>query len=174
MGAVGRRESGSEDRIDPVTRSLFGLRRKCPPGKVFPAGGGTVAAVGRVSPVRKRRRVGEGERVRESNFLDKMPQEGLAIIESKSKVRYPQGSRVMYSGSPTIQSDDSFPSSSPMKTSDSTFDEFTLPNSLPPGDDVFILKKDFQEDTSRIISNPLFEFNDNFKYSNSEPSLRRE
>ncbi|GJR05830.1 reverse transcriptase domain-containing protein, partial [Tanacetum coccineum] len=34
----------------------------------------------------------------------------------------------MYSGSPTIQSDDSFP----MKTSDSTFDKFTLPNSLPP------------------------------------------
>ncbi|GJR43559.1 reverse transcriptase domain-containing protein [Tanacetum coccineum] len=52
----------------------------------------------------------------------------------------------MYSGSPTIQSNDSFPSSSPMKTRDSTFeeftDEFTLPNSLPPGDDVSILKKD--------------------------------
>ncbi|GKC81640.1 hypothetical protein Tco_1137357, partial [Tanacetum coccineum] len=65
----------------------------------------------------------------------------------------------MYSGSPTIRSDDSFPSSSPMKTSDSTFeeftDEFTLPNSLPPGDDVSILKKDFQEDTFQIISNPL-------------------
>ncbi|GJQ90684.1 reverse transcriptase domain-containing protein [Tanacetum coccineum] len=30
----------------------------------------------------------------------------------------------MYSGSPTIQSDDSFPSSSPMKTSDSTSEEF--------------------------------------------------
>ncbi|GJU18142.1 hypothetical protein Tco_1146108 [Tanacetum coccineum] len=45
----------------------------------------------------------------------------------------------IYSGSPTIQSDDSFPSSSPMKTSDSTLEEFTneftLPNSLPPGDD---------------------------------------
>ncbi|GJW24687.1 reverse transcriptase domain-containing protein [Tanacetum coccineum] len=79
----------------------------------------------------------------------------------------------MYSGSPTIQSNDSFPSSSPMKTRDSTFeeftDEFTLPNSLPPGDDVSILKKDFQEDTSRIISNPLFEFNDNFKSSNVNP-----
>ncbi|GJS01304.1 hypothetical protein Tco_0317812 [Tanacetum coccineum] len=79
----------------------------------------------------------------------------------------------MYSGSPTIQSDDSFPSSSPMKTSDSTFeeftDEFTLPNSLPPGDDVSILKKDFQEDTFRIISNPLFEFDDSFKSSNVNP-----
>ncbi|GKC16463.1 hypothetical protein Tco_1013245 [Tanacetum coccineum] len=79
----------------------------------------------------------------------------------------------MYSGSPLIQSDDSFPSSSPMKTSDSTFeeftDEFTLPNSLPPGDDVFILKKDFQEDTFRIISNPLFEFDDNFKSSDMNP-----
>ncbi|GKB77325.1 reverse transcriptase domain-containing protein, partial [Tanacetum coccineum] len=75
----------------------------------------------------------------------------------------------MYSGSPTIQSDDSFPSPSPMKTSDSTFDKFTLPNSLPPGDDVSILKKDFQEDTSRIISNPLFEFDDSFKSSNVNP-----
>ncbi|GJU17484.1 reverse transcriptase domain-containing protein [Tanacetum coccineum] len=79
----------------------------------------------------------------------------------------------MYSGSPTIQSDDSFPSSSPMKTSDSTFeeftDEFTLPNSLPPGDDVSILKKDFQEDTFRIISNPLFEFDNSFKSSNVNP-----
>ncbi|GJW33005.1 hypothetical protein Tco_0053037 [Tanacetum coccineum] len=59
----------------------------------------------------------------------------------------------MYSGSPTIQSDDSFPSSSPMKTSDSTpeefTDEYTHPNSLPPGDDVSILKKDFQEDTRK-------------------------
>ncbi|GJY00459.1 reverse transcriptase domain-containing protein [Tanacetum coccineum] len=79
----------------------------------------------------------------------------------------------MYSGSPTIQSDDSFPSSSPMKTSDSTFkeftDEFTPPNSLPPGDDVSILKKDFQEDTFRIISNPLFEFDDSFKTSKVNP-----
>ncbi|GKA58086.1 reverse transcriptase domain-containing protein [Tanacetum coccineum] len=79
----------------------------------------------------------------------------------------------MYSGSPTIQSDDSFPSSSPMKTSDSTSkeftDEFTPPNSLPPGDDVSILKKDFQEETFRIISNPLFEFDDNFKSSNVNP-----
>ncbi|GKF54814.1 hypothetical protein Tco_0165154, partial [Tanacetum coccineum] len=45
----------------------------------------------------------------------------------------------MYSGSPTIQSNDSFPSSSPMKTRDSTLeeftDEFTLPNSLPPDND---------------------------------------
>ncbi|GJS83322.1 hypothetical protein Tco_0749863 [Tanacetum coccineum] len=29
------RESGSGDRVDPVTRSLFGLRRKMPAGKVF-------------------------------------------------------------------------------------------------------------------------------------------
>ncbi|GJR59997.1 reverse transcriptase domain-containing protein [Tanacetum coccineum] len=79
----------------------------------------------------------------------------------------------MYSGSPTIQSDDSFPSSSPMKTSDSTFekftDEFTLPNSLLPGDDVSILKKDFQEDTFQTISNPLLEFDDSFKSSNMNP-----
>ncbi|GJW41458.1 hypothetical protein Tco_0067303 [Tanacetum coccineum] len=35
--------------------------------------------------------------------------------------------------------------------------------------DVSILKKDFQEDTFRIISNPLFEFDDNFKSSNVNP-----
>ncbi|GKC89864.1 reverse transcriptase domain-containing protein [Tanacetum coccineum] len=79
----------------------------------------------------------------------------------------------MYSGSPTIPSDDSFPSSSPIKTSDSTSEEFTdefaLPNSLPPGDDVSILKKNLQEDTFRIISNPLFKFDDNFKSSNVNP-----
>ncbi|GJW95322.1 reverse transcriptase domain-containing protein [Tanacetum coccineum] len=79
----------------------------------------------------------------------------------------------MYSGSPTIPSDDSFPSSSPIKTSDSTSEEFTdefaLPNSLPPGDDVSILKKNLQEDTFRIISNPLFEFDESFKSSNVNP-----
>ncbi|GJX97342.1 hypothetical protein Tco_0353140 [Tanacetum coccineum] len=79
----------------------------------------------------------------------------------------------MYSGNPTIQSNDSFSSSSPMKTSDSTFkeftDKFTLPNSSPPGDDVSILKNDFQEETFRIISNPLFEFDESFKSSNVNP-----
>ncbi|GJR74961.1 reverse transcriptase domain-containing protein [Tanacetum coccineum] len=79
----------------------------------------------------------------------------------------------MYSGSPTIQSNVSFLSSSPMKTSYSTFEEFTneftLPNSLPPGDDITIHKKDFQEDSFRIISNPLFGFDDNFKSSNVNP-----
>ncbi|GKC30393.1 hypothetical protein Tco_1037687, partial [Tanacetum coccineum] len=60
-----------------------------------------------------------------------------------------------------------------MKTSDSTPEKFTNeltpPNSLPPGDDVSILKKDFQGDTFRIISNPLLEFDDNFKSSNVNP-----
>ncbi|GKE28930.1 reverse transcriptase domain-containing protein [Tanacetum coccineum] len=78
-----------------------------------------------------------------------------------------------FSGSTTIPSNTLPPSSSPMKTSDSTFEEFinefTLPNSLPPGNDVSILKKDFQEDTFRIISNPLFEFDDNFKTSKVNP-----
>ncbi|GJT31458.1 reverse transcriptase domain-containing protein [Tanacetum coccineum] len=59
-----------------------------------------------------------------------------------------------FSGSTTIPSDAPSPSSSPMKTSDSTFekftDEFTLPNSLPPGNDVSIHKKDFHEETFRM------------------------
>ncbi|GJV12784.1 reverse transcriptase domain-containing protein [Tanacetum coccineum] len=75
-----------------------------------------------------------------------------------------------FSGITTIPSDAPFPSSSPMKTSDSTFEEFinefTLPNSLPPGDDVSIHKKDIHEET---FSNPLFEFDDNFKSSNVNP-----
>ncbi|GJV80511.1 reverse transcriptase domain-containing protein [Tanacetum coccineum] len=79
----------------------------------------------------------------------------------------------MYSGSPTIQSNDSFPSSSPMKTRDSAFeeftDEFTLPNSLPPGDDVSILKKEFHEVNFQVYSNPLFEFDESFKSSNVNP-----
>ncbi|GJW03802.1 xylulose kinase-1 [Tanacetum coccineum] len=78
-----------------------------------------------------------------------------------------------FSGSTTIPSDAPFPSSSPMKTSDSTFekftDEFTLPNSLPPGNDVSIHKKDIHEET---FSNPLFEFNDNFKSSNVNPLFK--
>ncbi|GJT40593.1 hypothetical protein Tco_0940458 [Tanacetum coccineum] len=60
-----------------------------------------------------------------------------------------------FSGSPTIPSNDSFPSSSPIKTSDSTSEEFTdefaLPNSLPPGDDVSILKKNLQADTAKDV-----------------------
>ncbi|GKC35666.1 hypothetical protein Tco_1048050, partial [Tanacetum coccineum] len=63
-----------------------------------------------------------------------------------------------------------FPSSFPLKTSDSTFEEFinefTLPNSLPPGNDVSIHKKDIHEET---FSNPLFEFDDNFKSSDLNP-----
>ncbi|GKE87571.1 hypothetical protein Tco_1565046, partial [Tanacetum coccineum] len=78
-----------------------------------------------------------------------------------------------YSGSTTIPSHAPFPSSSPMKTSDSTFekftDEFTLPNSLPRGNDDSTLKKDFHEVNFQVYSNPLFEFDDNFKSSKVNP-----
>ncbi|GKC25484.1 reverse transcriptase domain-containing protein [Tanacetum coccineum] len=78
---------------------------------------------------------------------------------------------------PTIPSDALFPSSSPMKTSDSTFeefiDEFTLPNSLPPGDDDSIHKKDIHKETFQMYSNPLFEFDDNFKSSNVNPLFEK-
>ncbi|GKE52801.1 hypothetical protein Tco_1487957 [Tanacetum coccineum] len=60
-----------------------------------------------------------------------------------------------------------------MKTSDSTLekftDEFTLPNSLPPGNDFSIHKNDIHEETFQIYSNPLFKFDDNFKSSNVNP-----
>ncbi|GKE74546.1 reverse transcriptase domain-containing protein, partial [Tanacetum coccineum] len=77
-----------------------------------------------------------------------------------------------FSGSTTIPSDAPFPSSSPMKTSNSTFgefiNEFTLPNSLPLGDDVSIHKKDIHEKT---FSNPLFEFDDKDVEIKSSPSF---
>ncbi|GJR18146.1 hypothetical protein Tco_0966673 [Tanacetum coccineum] len=78
----------------------------------------------------------------------------------------------MYSGSPTIQSNDSFPSSSPVKTSDNIekfTDELAPLDSLPSGNDDSTLKKDFQEETFQITSNSLFEFDESFKSSNVNP-----
>ncbi|GJV32926.1 reverse transcriptase domain-containing protein [Tanacetum coccineum] len=64
------------------------------------------------------------------------------------------------------------PSSSPMKTSDN-FEKFTdelAPlDSLPPGNDDSTLKKDFHEVNFQVYSNPLFEFDDNFKSSKVNP-----
>ncbi|GJX90565.1 reverse transcriptase domain-containing protein [Tanacetum coccineum] len=64
------------------------------------------------------------------------------------------------------------PSSSPVKTSDN-FEKFTdelAPlDSLPPGNDDSTLKKDFHEENFQVYSNPLFEFDDNFKSSNVNP-----
>ncbi|GJZ76490.1 reverse transcriptase domain-containing protein [Tanacetum coccineum] len=77
-----------------------------------------------------------------------------------------------FSGSTTIHSDDPSPSSSTVKTSDKLekfTDELTPLNSLPPGDDVSILKKDSQEGNFQVHSNPLFEFDDNFKSSTINP-----
>ncbi|GKB30091.1 ribonuclease H-like domain-containing protein [Tanacetum coccineum] len=64
------------------------------------------------------------------------------------------------------------PSSSLMKTSDNFekfADELAPPNSLPPGNDVSIHKKDIHEE---FFSNPLFEFDDNFKSSNVNPLFK--
>ncbi|GJV03877.1 reverse transcriptase domain-containing protein [Tanacetum coccineum] len=48
-------------------------------------------------------------------------------------------------------------------------DELTPLDSLPPGNDDSTLKKDFHEETFQVYSNPLFEFDDNFKSSNMNP-----
>ncbi|GJX54577.1 reverse transcriptase domain-containing protein [Tanacetum coccineum] len=64
------------------------------------------------------------------------------------------------------------PSSSPVKTSDNFekfADELAPLDSLPPGNDDLTLKKDLHEETFQIYSNPLFEFDDNFKSSNVNP-----
>ncbi|GJV93811.1 retrovirus-related pol polyprotein from transposon TNT 1-94 [Tanacetum coccineum] len=68
------------------------------------------------------------------------------------------------------------PSSSPVKTSDNIekfTDELAPLDSLPSGDDVSILKKDFQEETFQITSNSLFEFDESFRSSNMNRSLKK-
>ncbi|GJX24774.1 reverse transcriptase domain-containing protein [Tanacetum coccineum] len=62
----------------------------------------------------------------------------------------------LFSGSTTTHSDDPSPSSSPVKTSDN-LKEFA--------DELTLLKKDIQEGNFQDHSNPLFEFDDNFKSS---------
>ncbi|GJV64517.1 reverse transcriptase domain-containing protein [Tanacetum coccineum] len=80
-----------------------------------------------------------------------------------------------FSGSTTTHYNAHPPSSSLMKTSDNFekfADELAPLNSLPPGNDDSTLKKDFHEKTFQIYSNPLFEFDDNFKSSNMNPLFK--
>ncbi|GJV09877.1 reverse transcriptase domain-containing protein [Tanacetum coccineum] len=65
-----------------------------------------------------------------------------------------------FSGSTTTHADDPSPSSSPVKTSDN-LEEFA--------DELTLLKKDIQEGNFHDHSNPLFEFDDNFKSSTINP-----
>ncbi|GKC71899.1 hypothetical protein Tco_1117782 [Tanacetum coccineum] len=77
-----------------------------------------------------------------------------------------------FSGSSTTHSDDPSPSSSPVKTSDNSkkfADELALLDSLPPGNDDLTLKKVLHEENFQVNSNPLFEFDDNFKSSTINP-----
>ncbi|GJU14307.1 reverse transcriptase domain-containing protein [Tanacetum coccineum] len=77
-----------------------------------------------------------------------------------------------FSGSTTIPSDALPPSSSLVKTIDNFekfVDELAPLNSLPPGNDVSTLKKDLHEVNFQIYSNLLFEFDNDFKFSNVNP-----
>ncbi|GJY09894.1 reverse transcriptase domain-containing protein [Tanacetum coccineum] len=77
-----------------------------------------------------------------------------------------------FSGSTTTHSDDPSPGSSPVKTSDNFgkfADKLAPLDSLPPGNDNSTLKKDLHEENFQINSNPLFEFDDNFKSSTINP-----
>ncbi|GJZ13573.1 reverse transcriptase domain-containing protein [Tanacetum coccineum] len=68
------------------------------------------------------------------------------------------------------------PSSSPVKTSDNLekfADELAPLDSLPQGNDVSYHKKDFHEVNFQVYSNPLFEFNDNFKSSKVNPLFEK-
>ncbi|GJZ72713.1 hypothetical protein Tco_0636859, partial [Tanacetum coccineum] len=72
----------------------------------------------------------------------------------------------------TTHSDDPSPSSSPVKTSDNFekfADELAPLDSLPPGNDDSTLKKDLHEENFQVYSNPLFEFDKNFKSSTINP-----
>ncbi|GJX79481.1 reverse transcriptase domain-containing protein [Tanacetum coccineum] len=64
------------------------------------------------------------------------------------------------------------PSSSPVKTSDNLekfADELAPLDSLPPGNDDSTLKKDLHKENFQVYSNPLFEFDNDFKSSNVNP-----
>ncbi|GKE79027.1 hypothetical protein Tco_1545147, partial [Tanacetum coccineum] len=77
-----------------------------------------------------------------------------------------------FNGSTDTHSDDPSPSSSPVKTSDNFekfADELTPLDSLPPGNNDSTLKKDLHEENFQDHSNPLFEFDDNFKSSTINP-----
>ncbi|GJV65244.1 hypothetical protein Tco_1476072 [Tanacetum coccineum] len=66
-------------------------------------------------------------------------------------------------------------SSSPMKTSDNLekfADELAPLDSLPPGNDDSTFKTDFHEVNFQVYSNPLFEFDNNFKSSNVNPFFK--
>ncbi|GJX46094.1 reverse transcriptase domain-containing protein [Tanacetum coccineum] len=69
-----------------------------------------------------------------------------------------------FSGSTTNHSNDPSPSSSPVKTSDN-LEEFA--------DELTLLKKDVQEGNFQDYSNPLFEFDDNFKSSTINPLFNK-
>ncbi|GJX45147.1 reverse transcriptase domain-containing protein [Tanacetum coccineum] len=67
------------------------------------------------------------------------------------------------------------PSSSSVKTSDNLekfANELAPLDSLPPGNDDSTIKKDFHEVNFQVYSNPLFEFDDNFKSSNVNPLFK--
>ncbi|GJW60059.1 reverse transcriptase domain-containing protein [Tanacetum coccineum] len=65
-----------------------------------------------------------------------------------------------FSGSTTNHSDALPPSSSPVKTSE-ILEEFA--------DELTLLKKGVHEENFQVYSNPLFEFDDNFTFSNENP-----
>ncbi|GJV19404.1 reverse transcriptase domain-containing protein [Tanacetum coccineum] len=77
-----------------------------------------------------------------------------------------------FSDSTTTYSNDPSPSSSPVKTSvnfEKFVDELAPLDSLLPGNDDSTLKKDLLKENFQVYSNPLFEFDDNFKSSTINP-----
>ncbi|GJR15326.1 reverse transcriptase domain-containing protein [Tanacetum coccineum] len=121
-------------------------------------------------PERMKVRKNDKPSAQHSRFLKMFKQLHLEIVLKDALVEMPKFNKC--GPSTTITSDDPSPSSSSVKTSDNLkkfTDELTPLNSLPSGDDVSILKRDSQEGNFQVHSNPLFEFDDNFKSSIINP-----
>ncbi|GJW33733.1 hypothetical protein Tco_0053765 [Tanacetum coccineum] len=114
-------------------------------------------------PYPERMKVRENDKpsAQHSRFLKMFKQLRLEIgLKDALQMPKVQPNDDPFSGSTTTHSDDPSPSSSSVKTSDN-LEEFV--------DQLTLLKKDIQEGNFQDHSNPLFEFDDNFKSSTINP-----
>ncbi|GJZ42184.1 reverse transcriptase domain-containing protein [Tanacetum coccineum] len=110
--------------------------------------------------------------LQELNRTSALDDSGASFNFYSHSIYKPLGLFDPFSGITTTLFYDPSPSSSPVKTSDNfeKFAEKLAPlDSLPPGNDNSTLKKDLHEENFQDHSNPLFEFDDNFKSSTINP-----
>ncbi|GJR37686.1 hypothetical protein Tco_1213370 [Tanacetum coccineum] len=110
--------------------------------------------------------------LQELNRTSALDDSGASFNFYSHSIYKPLGLFDPFSGITTTLFYDPSPSSSPVKTSDNFekfADELAPLDSLPPGNDDSTLKKDLHEENFQDHSNPLFEFDDNFKSSTINP-----